>query len=99
MAGPVERGLLRGRPAGGIIDREEAYGVSPRAEPGGSQVAGDRPEREAGGRVAGRRGVERGGGLGEDGVSEADAEVVGGSPVQYLARTATYIAHALDHRC
>lgn len=48
--------------------------MSPRAEPGGSQVAGDRPEREAGGRVAGRRGVERGGGLGEDGVSEAGEE-------------------------
>lgn len=79
MAGAVERGLLRRFPDSGDFDREEADGVALRAEPGGAEVGGDRSEQESGGSGTWRRGLERGGGLGEDGVAEAGEEAgVGG---------------------
>jgi hypothetical protein len=79
VAGPVEFGfLLRRRAsfAGAGLDREEADGTAPRAEPGRAEVGVEGSGREAGG---GGRGAERGGGLGEDGMAETGKEAgVGG---------------------
>lgn len=79
MAGPVVCGfLLRRRAsfAGVGLDRKEADGAAPRAEPGLPEVGVEGSEREAGG---GGRGAERGGGLGEDGMAETGKEAgVGG---------------------
>lgn len=72
VAWPVERSLLLQRPSpAGRLDREEADEAALGAEPGRAEVGGEGPEREAGG---GRRGAERGGRFGEDGVAEAGEE-------------------------
>jgi len=79
VAGPVEFSFLHRRREsfiGAGLNREEDDGAAPRAEPGRTEVGVKGSECEAGG---GGRGVEWGGGLGEDGMTKTGKEVgVGG---------------------
>jgi hypothetical protein len=77
VAGLVEFGFLLRRGDWLGLDREEAHGAAPRAEPGRAEVGAEGSEREVDGAWLG---AERGGRLGEDGMAEArkEARVSGG---------------------